>query len=88
MVVKSFRVIDPAGIHARPASILSQKVMSYKGDVKIKFAEKEGNLKSIMSIMALGIKQNSEFSIAVDGEGSEEMLLSLESTLVENNIVK
>ncbi|TKI67665.1 HPr family phosphocarrier protein [Lysinibacillus mangiferihumi] len=48
MIEKKFNVIDKAGVHARPASILVSVASHYESQIKIIYKEKTANLKSIL----------------------------------------
>lgn len=87
MVHKSYTVIDEAGLHARPASLLCQLAMTHDGDVNIVYKGKTSTLKSIMIIMSLGIPYGAKFEIEVDGENKLEMLDKLTDLLKEHKII-
>ncbi|WEV65963.1 MULTISPECIES: HPr family phosphocarrier protein [unclassified Bifidobacterium] len=66
-------ITDPVGIHARPASSFTQAVGESGCTVTI--AKKPGepvNAASILSIMALGIKQGDTVEITVNGDEAEQ----------------
>ena len=85
-------VIDPVGLHARPATLLCKYAAEIKdAEVEIWYGEKHINAKSIMGIMSLGIKQNSEFEIWVQGDDNDYVNSSIENLveqLIEDNIVE
>ncbi|MEC9485712.1 MAG: HPr family phosphocarrier protein [Candidatus Izemoplasma sp.] len=87
MVTKTYKVTDEAGLHARPASILCKKAMTFDGDVNIVYKDKKSTLKSIMILMSLGIPHNAEFNIEVIGDGEEILLEELTSVLKEHDII-
>ncbi len=66
-----FTVQDSAGLHARPASILTKAAAKYTSDIAVHSNGKEGNLKSILSVMALGIKAGQSVTISI--VGSDEL---------------
>lgn len=66
------KIIDPIGIHARPASAIVQTASKFKSNITFKINEKKGNAKSVINLMALGIKKDSEVEIIVDGEDENE----------------
>ena len=49
-------VIDPVGLHARPATVAVNAASKFKSDVKVSFKERSVNMKSIMGVMSLGIQ--------------------------------
>ncbi|WP_339022920.1 HPr family phosphocarrier protein [Spiroplasma endosymbiont of Crioceris asparagi] len=80
-------IIDPVGLHARPASILTKEASKFSSEIKIKSGEKEGNLKSIMNIMALAIKTNTEVTIMATGSDEKEAIVSIEKAMKDNSLI-
>ena len=74
MVSAKTKVINPQGMHMRPAQLFVSTMANYKCDVKILFGDKSINAKSIMFLMTACIKQGSEIEIRCDGEGEAEAL--------------
>ena len=84
MKQRTFKIIDPAGIHARPATLLVNAATKIVGEVTIEVNGQKQNLKSIMGILSLGIKKDSEFTIHAE---KEEDLDSLEKIMKENKLI-
>jgi phosphocarrier protein len=76
-MIKTFKVTDPSGMHARPASLFVKVAGSLTDDVTMMYDGKSVNAKSIMGVMSLGIPTEVEFSL----ESSEESLEVLETEL-------
>lgn len=74
MVSAKTTVINPQGMHMRPAQIFVAAMTPMKCDVTILFNGKSINAKSIMNLMASCIKQGSEIEIQCDGEQEAEAL--------------
>ena len=75
-------VIDPVGLHARPATVAVNAASKFKGcDVKVTFKGRSVNMKSIMGVMSLGIPTQSEITISCDGENEEEAIAQIETVL-------
>ena len=82
----NYTVTAEAGIHARPAGILVKKAASFKSNIKILHEQRgsEADLKRLMAVMALGVKQGDGIVLSVDGEDEEEAANALEAFLKEN----
>ncbi len=78
---------DPVGLHARPASIMVQEATKFESDITISANGKDANLKSIMSVMALGAKSGEEITIKAEGPDAEEAIAALEATCKENGLL-
>lgn len=71
-------VKDPVGLHARPASVLVQEASKFESEITVSVNGKAANLKSIMSVMALGIKFGEEITIKAEGEDAEAAISAIE----------
>ena len=82
----NYTVTAEAGIHARPAGLLVKKAASFKSNIKILQEQRgsEADLKRLMAVMALGVKQGDGIVLSVDGEDEEEAADALEAFLKEN----
>jgi phosphocarrier, HPr family len=82
----NYTVTAEAGIHARPAGLLVKKAASFKSNIKILHEQRgsEADLKRLMAVMALGVKQGDSIVLSVDGEDEEEAADALEAFLKEN----
>ncbi len=81
------KVIDPVGFHARPASELTKVASSFTSNIKIISKGKEGNAKSIMNIMALGIKTNDEITIEAEGPDADQAIEKIKSELAKIKLI-
>ena len=74
MVSAKTTVINPQGMHMRPAQVFVGEMGKFKCDVNILFNGKTINGKSIMNLMAALIKKDSEIEIQCSGEQENEAL--------------
>lgn len=88
MVEKQFTVIDEAGIHARPASLLVSTANKFESDVFLVHNGKDVNLKSILGVMSLGIGSAEDFVIRAEGTDEQEALKEIEKTLQNEGLAK
>lgn len=80
------KVTDPAGMHARPASILAKKAGEFASDISIQFGDKKSNMKSIMGILSMGILAESDIVISIEGVDEDTAHAAIEETLKETKI--
>lgn len=87
--MKSFtaEIIDPVGLHARPATIAVSVASKFKSDVTIGFDGQEVNMKSILNIISLGATPGSEITIKATGDDEEEALATIEETLRAQKVI-
>ena len=81
-------VIDPVGLHARPATVAVNSASKFKCDVKVSFKERSVNMKSIMGVMSLGIPTQSEVVISCEGEDEETAIAYIEETLRAQKVIE
>ena len=77
MVSKTLTVVNPSGLHLRPAGVLSQTAMKFKCDVIIECGEKRIVAKSVLNVVAAGIKCGTEITLICDGEDENEALATI-----------
>lgn len=74
MVSAKTKIVNPQGMHMRPAQLFVSTMAAYPCDVTILFGGKSINAKSIMHLMAACIKQGSEIEIQCSGDKEAEAL--------------
>lgn len=71
-------VAHEKGLHARPASKFVEMASSFEADIQVRTDDgEEGNAKSSLSIMALGVEEGDEILIRSEGPDGEEAVRSL-----------
>ena len=86
MIKKQLKVINKTGLHARPASELVLKAKKFEIKVTIRNLDQDKeavNAKSVVRIMAEGLKQGTRIEIAADGSDEENAVEEL-CALVES----
>ncbi|WP_291640900.1 HPr family phosphocarrier protein [Clostridium sp.] len=82
MVTKEIMVINPKGLHARPATLLVRKASSFKSDISIEYMGKRANIKSLIGILSLGVGPNNIVNVITNGVDEQ---LALEGII---NLIK
>lgn len=85
MLSKKLTIMNPSGLHLRPAGILSQTAMKFKSDTIIECGEKKITAKSVLNVMAAGIKCGTEINLICEGPDEEEALKTI-SEAIENGL--
>ncbi|MFD1849774.1 phosphocarrier protein HPr [Oceanobacillus bengalensis] len=88
MVEKEFTIIDKAGIHARPATVLVQAVANVASEVYMTYNEKTVNLKSIMGIMSLGITHGAKVKVTISGSDENETMENLSQAMKNQGLAE
>lgn len=85
MIEREVKVVNPLGLHARPAIQFVQKANEFSCEITITKGEKQANAKSISHLMSIKIRQNDLIRIKAQGEGAEEALTALTLLLSSDN---
>ena len=80
-------VVDPVGLHARPATVAVNAASKFKSEVKVAYKGREVNMKSIMGVMSLGIPTQSEITISCTGEDEEAAIAAIEEILRTQKVI-
>lgn len=81
VVSKSFTLTNKTGFHMRPAQIFVKAMSKYSSDINIHYNGKDVNGKSIMNIMAGGMKYKSNITVSCNGDDEEAMLFEAASII-------
>lgn len=82
MIQIEHKIDNPSGFHARPASMLVKEAMKHKADITFERGGRQVNCKSMMGVLAAGIKQGDEVVFTVSGEDESTAVESLRRFLV------
>jgi phosphocarrier protein FPr len=70
-------ILNPAGIHARPASVLVAKAKTFASDVRLVKDGREANAKSVVAIMGLEVRQHDKIAVKASGDDAQAALAAL-----------
>lgn len=76
-------VVNPLGMHARPAATLVQTAGAFPCDVWLEKGGVRVNAKSVMGLLMLAAAQGTQLRIVCDGERSDEALQALKALFVD-----
>ena len=80
-------VIDPVGLHARPATVAVNAASKFKSEVKITYTGRSVNMKSIMGVMSWGIPTQSDVTISCEGEDEDVAVKTIEEVLRAQKVI-
>ncbi len=81
------KIIDPIGLHARPASKITNEASKYKSDIKIIMDGKSANAKSLINLMALGVKKNNKIEIQAKGLDEADAIAGIQKVLKSSKLI-
>ncbi len=62
-----------AGIHCRPAGVITEKVRDYDGEITVSHGPDACDLQSILDLMTLALTPGDDVSIRVSGQDEESV---------------
>jgi phosphocarrier protein len=62
------RVVNPLGLHARPAAKVVECANRFSSEITLRFNDREIDAKSIMSVLMLAAGKGSKLILSVSGE--------------------
>ena len=84
LITKKIKIINPQGLHARPASNLVKLVSKFESDVMVRKGGEAVNGKSIMSLMTLAANHGAVLEVEVSGPDAEEAMKAIEAFLTKD----
>jgi phosphotransferase system HPr (HPr) family protein len=82
-----FEVKNKEGFHIKPLTNLSKKLKRIDANVVIKANGKDSNIKSVLGVLALGIKKGDQVEFEISGEETEkarDIIVEMEKEGFEN----
>jgi phosphocarrier protein len=79
MILKDYLIIDPHGMHARPATALLRLARQFKSEFSLK---KDGNkiqMKSMLNILSLALKCGDTISVFIEGDDESQAVAAFDN---------
>jgi phosphocarrier protein HPr len=73
-LVKTVKVKNSLGLHIRPAATIVKLLQATKCKVSFTYKKETINAKSIMSILMLAAKKNSNVTITIEGQEANKFM--------------
>ena len=80
----TYTIKDELGVHARPAGLLVKLAKKYASKVTIETDGKTCDMRKLMAVMGLGIKQGETITVTVEGEDETVAAEEIAAFLNEN----
>jgi phosphotransferase system HPr (HPr) family protein len=82
-----FDVMDPVGLHARPAALFVKLANTFSSNITIcnvSAGGKWANAKSILGLLTCGVKQGDRVEVKAEGNDEEQAVAALEKLVTSN----
>ena len=77
MISQQVIVINPSGLHLRPAGNLCKEALKYESKIDIIFKNTTANAKSVLSVLGACIKEGDEIEFSCRGKDEEAALAAM-----------
>ncbi|MBM7854809.1 phosphocarrier protein [Desulfohalotomaculum tongense] len=84
MIVREVEVTNKAGLHMRPAAQIVQTAGKYDSQITLEKDCRKANAKSIMDVVAMGIKKGTVITIRAEGDDEKEAVDALVNLIMGN----
>ena len=74
VVSQLVRIVNPTGLHVRPAGNLCREAMKFKSKITFDYSGNIANAKSVLSVLGACVKAEDEITLICDGVDEEEAL--------------
>jgi phosphotransferase system HPr (HPr) family protein len=74
-------VIDPTGLHARPAAKFVQLASRFASRIVIRQANREADAKSLSGVLGLTLRPSTEITVSAEGPDALDALAALKEEL-------
>ncbi len=81
MISRELTIINRLGLHARATAKLVKLVHRFDAEVKLTYAGKSANARSMMSVMMLAAAQGSEIVFTVEGRQEKDCMDAIENLI-------
>ena len=84
MKLKTARVTNPQGLHARSAATIVKLATLFQSSIELKNDTKVANAKNIMALLLLEASKGTQLTVCADGIDEAQALIEM-ITLIEDN---
>lgn len=68
----TYRIKDPLGLHARPASAIFKEARKYTCAIEAAFGDEKADAKNLLALLGLGANAGGELAFRFEGEDEDE----------------
>ncbi len=76
-VSRLVKVVNPQGVHARPAYLLAKLAKEYRSDVHLRKESVTADAKSILSLLTLAAEHGTELEVVARGDDADRAVAAL-----------
>ncbi|MBQ0001237.1 MAG: HPr family phosphocarrier protein [Clostridiales bacterium] len=77
MISQKVKIINPTGLHLRPAAELCKLAMEYESNVTFRGAEGTFNAKSVLSVLGACVRRGDVIELTCEGPDEDDAIRAL-----------
>lgn len=81
MVSQKITIINPSGLHLRPAGNLCNEALKYRSTITFAFDGGTANAKSVLSVLGACVKCGDEIELVCEGVDEQEAMDALANAI-------
>lgn len=78
-------VVNPVGLHVRPATFFIKKANSYRSSIWVEKDDRRVNAKSLLGVLSLGVASGTSITLIAEGDDEDAALDGL-CDLIKNGL--
>ncbi|WP_297979643.1 HPr family phosphocarrier protein [uncultured Methanobrevibacter sp.] len=79
----SYTIKDKDGLHARPAGLIVRRLKEFQSSVTLTCDDRSCDMKALIKLMSLAIKQGETVTITIDGKDEDECFEAIKAEMEE-----
>jgi phosphocarrier protein HPr len=84
MISKTYTILAPEGMHARPATAIVKLAKPFQSIILLKYGEKSARLNSLLGILSMGIKGGATIVVEIDGADEDAAATAFDTFFAAN----
>jgi phosphocarrier protein HPr len=83
MLSSRLEILNPTGLHTRPATQFVQRAKTFVCEIEVRKGPLAANAKSLVKLLKIGISQGDVIDLICDGTDEQQAMESLRTCLAE-----
>lgn len=83
MIARTLCITNPAGLHARLASLFCARARQYRSRIVVRAGRQYIPARNILDMMAANVRQGQSITVHCDGEDEDQAMADLTTFLME-----
>ncbi|MDR2601602.1 MAG: HPr family phosphocarrier protein [Spirochaetaceae bacterium] len=79
-----YTIVDPNGIHARPAGTLAAKIQEFESAVSLSCGDRRADGKKLIAIMKMRVKKGEKLTITAEGPDEDVAIEAVKEFISAN----